>query len=116
MKSIGGCVAALVVAAGLLAAAPAGAMTTAGPGAVVNTPGARETVVNGVIARIDVKQGVLVAGGRTYRFDPAGVAFSDERREPVSGGLASLKPGSKVSLRTILQDGTERLLQITARD
>jgi hypothetical protein len=34
----------------------------------------------------------------------------------VSGGLASLKPGSKVSLRTILQDGTERLLQITARD
>jgi hypothetical protein len=116
MKSIGGCVAALVLAAGLLAATPAGAMTIAGPDAVVNTPGARETVVNGVIARIDVKQGVLVAGGRTYRFDPAVIAFSDERREPVSGGLASLKPGSKVSLRTILQDGTERLLQITARD
>ncbi len=81
MKSIGGCVAALVVAAGLLAAAPAGAMTTAGPGAVVNTPGARETVVNGVIARIDVKQGVLVAGGRGVLGRAAGAG---ERRARVA--------------------------------
>jgi hypothetical protein len=116
MKSIGGCVAGLVVAAGLLGGALAGAMTIAGPDAVVNTPDARENVVNGVVASIDAKQGILVVGGRTYRFDPAVVAFSDERREPSSGGLASLKPGSNVTLRTIVQDGAERLLQITARD
>ena len=116
MKAFGICVKGLVVATGLLVAAQAGAMTTAGPGAVVNTPEARETVVEGVVTSIDVKQGILVAGGRTYRFDPAVVSFSDERREPPSGGLASLKAGSKVTLRTLVQDGTERLLQIIARD
>ena len=116
MKSVGNCVAGFVVAAGLLGAAQAGAMTTAGPGAVVNTPDARETVVNVVVTSIDAKQGILVAAGRTYRFDPATVSFADERREPSSGGLASLKSGSKVTLRVTVQDGTERLLQITARD
>ncbi len=116
MKSFGRCVTGLVVAAGLVLAAQAGAVTTAGPGAIVNTVEARETVVDGVVTSIDVKQGILVAAGRTYRFDPAIVSFSDERREPPSGGLASLKVGSKVTLRTIVQDGTEQLLQITAHD
>ena len=116
MKSLGSCVAGLVVAAGLLVAVPAGAMTIAGPGAVVNTADARETVVNGIVTSIDAKQGVLVVDGRTYRFDPAVVSFSDERRMPSSGGLASLKAGNNVTLRSIVQDGTEQLLQIIARD
>jgi hypothetical protein len=116
MRSFGSCVAGLLAAAGLLGAAQAGAVTTAGPGAVVNTPAARVTEINSVIARIDAKQGILVAAGRTYRFDPATVSFADERREPPSGGLASLKAGSKVTLRATVQDGTERLLQIIARD
>jgi hypothetical protein len=116
MTSIGRCVAGLVVAAGLLVAAQAGAMTTAGPSAAVNTAGTRVTVVNGVIKSIDAKQGILVAAGRTYRFDPATVSFADERRQPASGGLASLKPGSRVTLRTTAQDGAEQLLQIVARD
>lgn len=112
----GTCMAGLVAAAGLLVAAQVGAMTIAGPNAAVNTPDARETVVDGIIARINAKQGILVAGGRTYRFDPATVAFSDRRRDPSGSGLASLKAGGKVTLRTSVQDGTERLLQIIARD
>lgn len=116
MNSFGRCVAELVVAAGLLAAAQAGAMTIAGPDAAVNTASAPETVVDGVVMSIDAKQGVLVVGGRSYRFDPAAVSFLDERRQPAAGGLASLKAGSKVKLRIVEQDGTERLLQIIARD
>jgi hypothetical protein len=106
----------LVVAAGLLAAAQAGAMTTAGSGGAANTAEVRETVIEGVITSVNVKQGVLVVAGRTYRFDPTVVSFSDDRREPPSGGLASLKAGSKVTLRTVVQDGAEQLLQIIARD
>ena len=116
MKAFGSFSAALVAAAGLLAAADAGAVTIAGPGAAVNTPGAKVAVVNSVVTSIDAKRGILVAAGRTYRFDPTNVAYSDDRREPQSGGLASLKAGSKVTLRTTEQDGTARLLQIIARD
>ena len=116
MKSFGRCVAGLVVAAGLLVAVQAGAMTKAGPGAVVNTADARETVVSGVVTSIDAQRGTLVVAGRTYRFDPAEVSFSDERQNPPSGGLASLKAGSNVTLHTMVQDGTEQLLQIIARD
>lgn len=116
MRPFGRCVAGLVAAAGLLVAAQAGAMTIASRGAAVNTPDARVTVTNSVITSIDAKQGILVAAGRTYRFDPANVSFLDERREPPSGGLRSLKTGSKVTLHTAVQDGTERLLQIVARD
>lgn len=116
MTSFGKCVAGLAVAAGLLVALQAGAVTDAGPGAVVNTADARVTAVNGVITSIDAKQGILVVAGHTYRFDPKKVSFADERRPPASGGLASLKAGSKVALRTTVQDGTEQLLQIIARD
>jgi hypothetical protein len=116
MKSFGRCVAGLVAAAGLLVAAQAGAVTVAGPGTAVNTPDSRVTVVNSVITSIDVKQGTLVAAGHTYHFDPRAVAFSDERQERPSGGIASLHAGSKVTLRTTVQNGTERLLQIVARD
>lgn len=116
MTTFGRCVAELVVTAGLLVAVQAGAMTTAGSGSNVSTPEAQVTVVNSVITSIDVKQGLLVAAGRTYRFDPANVAFSDDRRRPPAGGLSSLKAGSKVTLRTAAQDGGERLLQIIARD
>ncbi len=73
MTTFGRCVAELVVAAGLLVAVQAGAMTTAGSGSNVSTPEAQVTVVNSVITSIDVKQGLLVAAGRTYRFDPANV-------------------------------------------
>ncbi len=116
MKSFGRCVTGLVVAAGLLTAAQTGAMTIAGSGAAVNTPDASVTSVDSVITSIDLKQGRLVAGGRTYRFDSTNVAFSDGRREPASGGLASLKAGSKVTLLTTVQDGTEQLVQIIALD
>jgi hypothetical protein len=116
MNSFGRCVAGLVVAAGLLAAAQAGAMTIAGPDAAVHKANAHETVVDGVVTSVDAKLGVLVVGGRSYRFDPATVSFLDERRQPPGGGLASLKAGSKVKLRIIEEDGAQRLLQIIARD
>jgi hypothetical protein len=116
MNPFGRCVAELFLAAGLVAAAQAGAMTIAGPDAAVNTVNAPETAVDGVVTSIDPKQGVLVVGGGTYRFDPAVVSFLDERRQPQAGGLASLKAGSKVRLRIVEQDGTKRLLQIVARD
>jgi hypothetical protein len=116
MTTFGRCVAGLVVSAGLLVAAQTGAVTIAGPDAKVNTAPARVTVVNGVVTSIDAKQGRLVVAGRTYRFDVANVSFSDERRQSPGGGLASLKAGSKVTLRTTVQDGSEQLLQIIARD
>lgn len=116
MKTFGRFGAGLIAAAGLLVAVQAGAVTIAGPGAAVTAPESRVTVINSVVTSIDAKQGILVASGRTFRFDPANVSFSDDRREPPAGGLASLKAGSKVTLRTTVQDGTSRLLQIIARD
>jgi hypothetical protein len=83
------------------AASPAGPVTQA--------------VVDAVVASIDAKRGVLVAAGRTYRFDPAGVGFSDDRRPPLAGGVASLQNGSRVTLRTIEQGGLPRVLHIIAR-
>jgi hypothetical protein len=116
MKTFGRCVAELVVAAALLAAAQAGAMTIAGPDAAVNTANPPETVVEGAVTSVDAKQGVLVVDGRSYRFDPATVSFLDERRPPPGGGLAALKAGSKVTLRIVELDGTKSLLQIIVRD
>jgi hypothetical protein len=116
MTSFGRYVAELVVAAGLLVAVQAVAMTTSGSGSTVTTPETGVTVVDGVITSIDVKQGLLVAAGRTYRFDPANVSFSDDRRQPLAGGISSLKAGSKVTLRTVAEDGKEQLLQIIAHD
>jgi hypothetical protein len=116
MKSFVGCVAGLVVAAGLLLGSQAGAMTVAGPGTTVNTAEVRETEVTGIITSIDAKQGVLVVAGRTYRFDPETVSFLDQRREPPGGGLAALKAGSKVALLVVVQDGAEQLLRIVAQD
>lgn len=116
MNTFGRCVAGMVLATGLSVAGQTGAMTVASPGATVNKPAASVTATNSVITSIDLKQGRLVAGGRTYRFDSASVAFSDQRRVPPPGGLASLKAGQKVTLHTTVQDGAELLLQIDARD
>jgi hypothetical protein len=100
-----------------LACAATGAMavTIAGPNAAVNTPESAGDVVNTVVTSIDLKRGVLVAGGRTYRFDPAVVGFSDDRKPPVAGGVESIGNGSKVTLRTSKQGDLPRVLQIIAR-
>ena len=101
---------------GCATALPGLAVTIAGPGTAVNTPEQAASVVNAVVTSIDVQRGVLVASGRTYRFDPGAVSFSDDRREPSAAGLASLRAGSKVTLRTVPANGQNRLLQIIARD
>lgn len=97
------------------AATSAMAVTHAGQNAVVNTTENAGDVVNTVISSIDVKRGVLVAGGRTYRFDPAAVGFSDDRKPAVAGGIESLKNGSSVTLRTSQQGDLPQVLQIIAR-
>ena len=108
--------AAAVAVTGVLATIPTLAVTIAPPGVTVNTAEQKATVVNATVTSVDVQRGVLVASGRTYRFDPAAVSFSDDRREPSPAGLASLRSGSKVTLRTVPQNGQNRLLQIVARD
>jgi len=94
---------------------PAGAVTPIGNAATVTSPEAKVEVINAVVSSIDVKRGVMSASGRTFRFDPAAIAFSDERKQPAAS-LEGLKPGSKVTLRSFQQNGTNRLMQIVAHD
>ncbi|MEY2855113.1 MAG: hypothetical protein RL030_2245 [Pseudomonadota bacterium] len=99
-----------------LACAATGAMavTIAGQNAAVTTTETAVDVVNTTLSSIDLKRGVLVAGGRTYRFNAATVGFSDDRKPTVAGGVESLKNGSKVTLRTAKQGDLPHVLQIIA--
>lgn len=96
-------------------ALPVLAVTTSPAGIAVVSPDAKTEIINAVVSSIDAKRGVLSASGRTYRFDPASIAFSDERKQ-AAGTLDSLKPGSKVTLRSVQQNGVNRLQQIVAHD
>lgn len=94
----------------------AGAVTVAGSNAAA-TPAKQptEAVTTGTVSSIDTGQGLLVVSGRLYRFKPATVSFSDDRRKP-GGGIAGLKPGSKVTIHSVTRDGANQALQIVVKD
>jgi hypothetical protein len=95
------------------------AVTVAGP-ATTTTPDTRarqgETVSSGTVTSVDIQRGILAVSGRVYRFTPGAVAFSDDRRKPAPGGLAGLKPGSKVTVRSVTSDGGNQAVQIVVKD
>lgn len=95
----------------------AGAVTVAGSNAAA-TPAKQpsEAVTTGTVSSIDTGQGLLVVSGRLYRFKPATVSFSDDRRKPAAGGLAGLKPGSKVTIHSVTREGANQALQIVVKD
>jgi hypothetical protein len=108
---------ALVLALSLGFTGLAQAVTVAGSSTITD-PRAKqaETVSTGTVSSIDTKRGVLAVSGRTYRFTPATVSFSDDRKKPTPEGLAGLKPGNKVTVRSVTRDGGNQAVQIVVKD
>lgn len=81
---------------------------------------ARENADNGVadgrISGYDRRRGILVMGGQTYQVDPRLTSFSDDRREPAEGGLAALRAGDKVTVRSQRVGAQLRAVQLIAHD
>ena len=73
-------------------------------------------VVDGRISGYDRRRGILVLGGQTYPVDPRTTAFSDDRRDPVEGGLAALRAGDKVTVRSQRVGAQLRAVQLIAHD
>jgi len=71
---------------------------------------------SGRISNIDVRRGVLVVDGQSYRLDARKAAFSDDRADPPSSGLASLRIGDKVVVRSIRSNGVPLVVQIVVGD
>lgn len=94
------------------------AVTVVGPSPTTstrpNTSG--EAVTSGTVSSINMERGLLAVSGRVYRFTLSGVTFSDDRKKPAAGGLAGLKPGTKVTVRSVARDGGFQAIQIVARD
>jgi hypothetical protein len=92
------------------AVTPAGSATTA----TANTN--QEAVTTGTVTSVSVERGVIAVSGRIYRFTPGGLAYSDDRKKPEKGGLAGLKAGTKVTVRSVGGTGALQAIQIVARD
>jgi ribosomal protein S1 len=88
---------------------PAGNTATAHP---TEAP----TVSTGTITSIDVARGVMAVAGRVIHFTAKGVSFSDDRRTPSHEGLQGLKPGDKVTVRSVMRDGGNQAIQIVVKD
>lgn len=108
---------ALTVALSLGTAGMAQAVTIAGSGsAAVTNPATAETVTTGTITSIDTKRGVMAVSGKVIRFTPKGVTYSDDRRKRQPDGLEGLKPGAKVTVRSVTRDGGNQAVQIVVKD
>ncbi|MEO8308870.1 MAG: DUF5666 domain-containing protein [Pseudomonadota bacterium] len=79
-------------------------------------PAVAETITTGTITSIDAKRGVLAVSGRVIHFTPKGAAFSDDRRQSAHDGLEGLKPGDKVTVRSVTKDGGNQATQIVVKD
>jgi len=76
----------------------------------------QESVTTGTVTSVSVERGIIAVSGRVYRFTPNGLAYSDDRKKPEKGGLAGLKPGTKVTVRSVGASGGLQAIQIVARD
>ena len=79
-------------------------------------PAAEETVTTGTVTSIDAARGVLVVSGRVIHFTPKGVTFSDDRKKGPADGVEGLKPGAKVTVRSVMRDGGNQAIQIVVKD
>jgi hypothetical protein len=70
----------------------------------------------GRITGFDLKRGLLVVDGQVYRIDPRQTAFSDDRAEPPANGIASLRPGDKVVVRSQRTSGSPLVIQLVVQD
>ena len=93
------------------------AVTVTGSATPTATKGPnQESVTAGTVTSVSVERGVIAVSGRIYRFTPTGVAYSDDRKKPEKGGLEGLKPGTKVTVRSVTGSGGLQAIQIVARD
>ena len=107
----------LVLALSLGVVGIAQAVTTAGAVAPATEKNAnQESVTSGIVSSVSAERGIVVISGRTYRFAPNGVSFSDDRKKPEKGGLATLKAGTKVTVRSTAGPSGLQAIQIVARD
>jgi ribosomal protein S1 len=92
------------------------AVTTVGSTNTTVRPTESETVTNGTITSIDAGRGVLAVSGRVIHFTPKSVMYSDDRHKPPHKGLEGLKPGDKVTVRSVMRDGGNQAIQIVVKD
>jgi ribosomal protein S1 len=106
---------ALALSLGMAGAAQA--VTIAGTSNTTATkPAEAETVTTGTITSIDAKRGVMAVSGKVIHFTPKSVAYSDDRRKRQADGLEGLKPGSRVTVRSVTRDGGNQAVQIVVKD
>ena len=105
---------ALALSLGMVGVAQA--VTVAGSSNTTTRPAAEETVTSGTITSIDAARGVMVVSGRVIHFSPKTVIFSDDRRKPTHDGLEGVKPGAKVTVRSVMRDGGNQAIQIVVKD
>lgn len=93
------------------------AVTVAGAGNTTATqPATVEKVTNGTITSVDVKRGVLAVSGQVVHFTPRSVTFSDDRKQRDPDGVEGLKPGDKVTVRSVVANGENQAIQIVVKD
>lgn len=92
------------------------AVTTAGSATPTSKTANQEAVTTGTVTSVSVERGVIAISGRIYKFTANGLAYSDDRKKPEKGGLAGLKPGTKVTVRSVGGLGGLQAIQIVARD
>ncbi len=71
---------------------------------------------SGRISNVDLRRGVLAVDGQSYRLEASQAAFSDDRAEPPAGGLAALRIGDKVVVRSLRSSGLPLAVQIVVQD
>ena len=59
---------------------------------------------------------VPAVDGQAYQIDERQVAFSDDRAAPPAAGLASLRIGDKVVVRSVKTGGLPTIVQLVVRD
>ena len=106
------------LALAVLLAHPALARSVVVPGApaAAAAQSAAYRLQSGRVSSIDVRRGVLVVEGQSYRVDPRKTAFSDDRAEPEGTGLASLHSGAKVVVRSLKSSSLPLAVQIVVQD
>jgi hypothetical protein len=106
----------LAVALSLGAAGVAQAVTLAGSATPTAAKATQETVTTGTVTSVSAERGIIAISGRVYPFTPNGLAYSDDRKKPEKGGLSGLKPGTRVTVRSVGGSGGLQAIQIVARD
>ncbi len=106
----------LALAALLSHPAPARSVVVPGAPVVVAAQSAAYRLQTGRVSSVDARRGVLVVDGQSYRVEPRKTAFSDDRAEAAGTGLASLRAGDKVVVRSVKSSSLPLAVQIVVQD